>query len=188
MSLLEHPLVAGLIVLFIGSLAPWIWRQFLRADIRLTATVEQGPTTRELGFAEPAIKITISNRSTKDIAIQDVRLMFCGAFGAPVAPEAPSGRTHTRVARSPKARHKGTLVHPRRAAFDPPSQPLSSPTRNRSRGQCEVASKVRDGNWRNICESHLEVLDRVPLRHRLTAALAAPDANASSGPSRRGAD
>ena len=108
MSLLEHPLVAGLIVLFIGSLVPWIWRQFLRADIRLTATVEQGPTTRELGFTEPAFKITISNRSTKDITIQDVRLMFCGAFGAPVAPEAPSGRTHREL---PAVLNPGTKEH-----------------------------------------------------------------------------
>ena len=98
MPLLENPIlakvVAGLTVLVIGSLVPWIWRRYLRLDISLATVVEQGPTTREMGFTEPAIKITISNRSTKDITIQDVRLIFCGAFGAPLTPEAPSGRTH----------------------------------------------------------------------------------------------
>ena len=112
MPLLEHPtiagVVAGLIVLVIGSLVRWIWRRHLRVDISLATVVEQGPTTREMGLTEPAIKITISNRSTKDITIQDVRLMFCGAFGAPVAADAPSGRTHREL---PAVLHPGTKEH-----------------------------------------------------------------------------
>ena len=112
MPLLENPIlanvVAGLIVLLIGSLVTWIWRRYRRLDIRLTAAVEQGPITRELGCTEPAIKITIANRSTKGITIHDVRLMFCGAFGAPVAAEAPSGRTHREL---PAVLNPGTKEH-----------------------------------------------------------------------------
>ena len=95
MSLLEHPIVAPLIVAVIIAVSAWIWRKFFRPEIRIMTATEQGPTNRrELGFTEPAVKITIMNKSSKDITIKDIRLMFCGAFGASVALEAPSGRSH----------------------------------------------------------------------------------------------
>lgn len=74
--------------------ANWVWRRFTSAEIQVLATLEQGPTTRELGFTEPAVKITVMNKSERMLVIKDIRLMFCSEFGASVAPEAPPGRSH----------------------------------------------------------------------------------------------
>ena len=72
----------------------WIRRRFARDRIRVETLLQRGPTSRELGFTETAIKVTVVNESEKAIRIKDVRLMFCGAFGASVAPTAPAGRSH----------------------------------------------------------------------------------------------
>lgn len=94
-SLLEHPIIAGLVVTVIIAVSTWIWAKFFQPEIRIKTAIEQGPTNgRELGFTEPAVKITVMNVSSKDITIKDIRLMFSGAFGASVAPEAPAGRSH----------------------------------------------------------------------------------------------
>ena len=93
MSLLET-VIAGLAVVVITAVGTWIWRKIFRPEIRIIAATEQGPTSLELGFTEPAIKITLTNKSRNEIRIKDVRLMFCGVFGARVAPEAPAGRSH----------------------------------------------------------------------------------------------
>ncbi len=37
----------------------------------MTAT-EPGPTSRELGFTEPAVKITVLNKSSKDVKIKGI--------------------------------------------------------------------------------------------------------------------
>ena len=87
-------IIAGLAVAVIMAVSTWAWRKFLRPEIRIMTATEQGPTSRELGFTETAVKITIWNQSGKDIQIKDIRLMFCGNFGAPVAQEAPPGRSH----------------------------------------------------------------------------------------------
>ena len=97
MSLLEHPIIAGLIVAVIIAVSAWIWRKFFRPEIRIMTATEQGPVSRELGFTEPTVKITVMNKSSKDIQIKDIRLMFCGFFGASVKPEAPAGRSHRRL-------------------------------------------------------------------------------------------
>ena len=96
--MLEHPLIAeitaGLVLAVVVPLGVWLFRRVFRPEIRIVTAIEQGPTTRELGFTEPAVKITLTNKSSKNIQIKDIRLMFCGHFGASIAPEAPAGRTH----------------------------------------------------------------------------------------------
>ena len=101
MSLLEHPIIAGVIAAVIAglillALTPVV-RRILRPEIRVRAAIEKGPTTTALGFTEPAVRITLANKSGRDIQITDVRLMFCGHFGASIAPEAPPGRTHPKL-------------------------------------------------------------------------------------------
>lgn len=87
-------IIAGLIVASLIATISWIWRRFSQGGIRVETTQERGPITRELGFTESAIKITITNESEKEVRINDIRLMFCGSFGTSVAPEAPAGRFH----------------------------------------------------------------------------------------------
>ena len=98
---MDHPIVAtvvgGVILAVLTALGTWLWRRILRPEIRLMATMEAGPTSRELGFTEPAVKITVSNRGSNAVAIKDVRLMFCRGFGAAVAADAPSGRAHAKL-------------------------------------------------------------------------------------------
>ena len=96
MAILEQ-VIAGLVVLVIAALAAWMFRRIFRPEIRIAAATEQGPTSRALGFTEPAVKITLTNRSGEEIRIRDIRLMFCSGFGAPVALEAPPGRSHLKL-------------------------------------------------------------------------------------------
>lgn len=98
MPILEHPIIAAVIAgIVLAVLVPVgirYWQILFRPEIRISIATEQGPTSRELGFTEPAVKITVTNKSNEDIQIKDIRLMFCGVFGASVAPNAPAGRSH----------------------------------------------------------------------------------------------
>ena len=94
MSLLEQ-IIAGLIVVAITALSTWLWRKLFRPELHILSAIEQGPTNRELGFTEPAVKITVVNKSSESIQIKDIRLMFSGDFGVPVLAEAPAGRSHS---------------------------------------------------------------------------------------------
>ena len=90
-------LVVGVVVGIIGNVlydAMKRYLQYARDGIRMEAVLESGPVSREYGFTEKAVKITVANESGTKIGIQDIRLMFCGAYGAPVAPEAPPERSH----------------------------------------------------------------------------------------------
>ena len=80
--------------------------QYARDGIRVEAVLESGPVSREHGFTEKAVKITVANESGTKIGIRDIRLMFCGAYGAPVAPEAPSERSHPEL---PASLDSGTI-------------------------------------------------------------------------------
>lgn len=107
MAILEQ-VIAGLAVLGIAALAVWTFRSIFRPEIRIVAATEQGPTSRELGFTEPAVKVTLTNKSGKEIQIRDIRLMFCRGFGASVVPEAPPGRSHLAL---PASLASGTSDH-----------------------------------------------------------------------------
>lgn len=96
--MLDHPITAtvlgGIILTVILAVARWLFGAVFRPEIRISTEIEQGPTTRELGFTEPAVKVTLANASSKDIQVKDIRLMFCKDFGASIALEAPPGRFH----------------------------------------------------------------------------------------------
>ena len=94
MPLLEHPIIAGLVRAALVPGCAWLFRKVFRPEILIVSAMEKGPTSRELGFTEPAVKITLTNKSRNRIQIKDIRLMFCGHFGASIAPEAPAGRSH----------------------------------------------------------------------------------------------
>ena len=89
--------IAGVILAVVVPFGIWLFRKIFRPEIRITTAVEKGPTTRELGFTEPAVKITLANASSKDIQVKDIRLMFSKHFGASIAPEAPPGRSHAEL-------------------------------------------------------------------------------------------
>ena len=76
------------------SVMNWIRRRCSRGGIRVETKSERGPISRELGFTESAIKITVVNESESAINVRDIRLVFCGTYGAPVAQLAPPGRSH----------------------------------------------------------------------------------------------
>ena len=70
------------------------WRTGLRVSL---VGIESGPTTRALGFTEPALRISVSNTGKRAVRVTDLRLMFSEPFGIPVLPAAPSGRSHPKL-------------------------------------------------------------------------------------------
>ena len=60
----------------------------------IDAKLERGPTSREYGFTETAVKVTLMNDTGQRLTIQDIRLMFSSTHGLPVPPEAPVPRSH----------------------------------------------------------------------------------------------
>ena len=80
---------------FLKEPVAWIRRRLVRKAVRIEAVIERGPVTRRSGFTEPAIKVTVMNESKRSIKIRDIRLMFCGNYGAPVKPRAPEGTFYT---------------------------------------------------------------------------------------------
>ena len=90
----------------------WTWRRGSRGKIRVETRTERGPETRELGFTETAIKITVMNESGSVVSIRDIRLMFCGAYGVPVKLIAPPGRSHPELPASLKSGAEGNWYIP----------------------------------------------------------------------------
>ena len=133
MSILDT-VIAGLAVVSITAVGTWIFRKIFRPEIRVIAAIEQGPTNRELGFTEPAVKITLTNKSGNEIRIRDIRLMFCGAFGAPVTPEAPPGRSHPKL---PVSLASGALDH-----WYIPAEKLSNLLRSLHRSRHNTATEI----------------------------------------------
>ena len=62
--------------------------------IHIEIEEERGPVSREYGFTEKSVKVTVRNQSDRTIEIQDVRLMFTKAYGVPSMIEAPQPRSH----------------------------------------------------------------------------------------------
>ena len=90
----------------------WIWRRSSRGKIRVETRLERGPSTRELGFTESAIKISVVNESVAAITIVDIRLMFSGGYGASVAPLPPPERSHPKLPASIKSGTEGDWYIP----------------------------------------------------------------------------
>ena len=112
MSLLET-VIAGLTVVVITAVSTWIWRQLFRQEIGIMIATEQGPTSRELGFTEPAVKITLMNKSGKEIRIKDIRLMFLWRLRSVRSARSTCGPFPSWVTRQPSLRRGRDLVHPR---------------------------------------------------------------------------
>lgn len=93
---------------FLKEPVAWIRRRLVRKAVRIEAVIERGPVTRRSGFTEPAIKVTVMNESKRSIKIRDIRLMFCGNYGAPVKPRAPEERSHPEL---PMDLDSGTDAH-----------------------------------------------------------------------------
>lgn len=93
---------------FLKESVAWIRRRRVRKAVRIETVIERGPVTRRSGFTEPAIKITVMNESKRSIKIRDIRLMFCGDYGASVAPKAPAERSHPEL---PMDLDSGTDAH-----------------------------------------------------------------------------
>ncbi len=79
--LLVEQIIAGLTVAVITGGSIWLWRDFFRPELQILTVIEQGPTSREFGFTEPAVKITVMNKSSESVQIKDICLIFCGDFG-----------------------------------------------------------------------------------------------------------
>ena len=86
-----------LVLLPVIPVSRWAWRRWTQQGVRVETTITRGPTSRELGFTEDAIKITVMNEGDHKIKIRDVRLMFYGEYGVSVAAEGPPGRCHSRL-------------------------------------------------------------------------------------------
>ena len=79
----------------LGSLVEWFRRRsYARRGVLIETKIEQGPTSREYGFTEPAVRATFNNASGVPIGIRDVRIFLTGDFGIPIEVEAPPPRTH----------------------------------------------------------------------------------------------
>lgn len=72
-------------------------RFHLRRSVRIEITEERGPVSRQYGFTEKSVNVTVKNHSGADMTIEDVRLMFTNAYGAPVLSEAPQPRSHPKL-------------------------------------------------------------------------------------------
>ena len=92
-------IVAGAVLAVLLTLVKdWLWDHLRpQRGVRIEAIEERGPTSRQYGFTERAVRVTVKNESSADISIQDIRLMFTREYGAPVLPEAPPARSHPKL-------------------------------------------------------------------------------------------
>ena len=62
--------------------------------IRIRTEIEPGPTSRQYGFTETAIKVTVVNNSPIAAEIHDIRLMIDKKYGVSLPKDAPVPRHH----------------------------------------------------------------------------------------------
>lgn len=90
--------IGALLGVGLATLKDWLWdRLATYGGIRIEIEEERGPTSREHGFTEKAVKVTVKNQSGVAIEIQDIRLMFTRTHGIPVMPVAPPPRSHSEL-------------------------------------------------------------------------------------------
>ena len=76
------------------SVADWFADRFHpHRGVRFDVVKERGPTSREYGFTEPAVKVTIRNESGDSIQVRDIHLMIDRNYGVPVLKDAPDARS-----------------------------------------------------------------------------------------------
>ncbi len=82
----------------INSAIGWITRKFKDDDrIKIRSEIKLGPTSREYGFTETAIEVTVVNNSPINVEIYSVRLMIDKRFGVPLPDQAPAPRHHDQL-------------------------------------------------------------------------------------------
>ncbi len=125
-------IIVRLAVSAISRASTWIFERRFRPEIHIDSAIEQRPANRELGFTEPVVKITLTNKSWTEVRIRDIRLMFCGVFGASITPEAPRGRSHLELPASLPSGEVGHWYIPAeqlsdllRSLYRPPDAPAS---------------------------------------------------------------
>ena len=84
-------LIAGIASLY------GIYRKFVPNQILIEMEPDKGTDSRSSGFAEPCIKITLTNKSKRSVEIRDVRIMFCRRFGFAIPKFPPGEREHERL-------------------------------------------------------------------------------------------
>lgn len=82
--------LGALLTVTFAALKDWL---LSRRSIRVSVTTARGPTSREYGFTETSLKVTVKNNRSSEVSIQDIRLMFAQEYGLPVT-EAPPPRSH----------------------------------------------------------------------------------------------
>ena len=87
--------IGALLGVALATLRDWLWDRLpTHGGIRIEIGEERGPVSREYGFTQKAVKVTVTNQIDRAIEIQDVRLMFTKTHGVPVMAEAPPPRSH----------------------------------------------------------------------------------------------
>ena len=87
--------VGAMLGVGLATLKDWIWDRLpTQRGIRIEIGEERAPVSREYGFTEKTVKVTVKNQSDRAIEIRDVRLMFTKTHGVAVMAEAPPPRSH----------------------------------------------------------------------------------------------
>ena len=85
---------AAAIIAF-GSVVDWFVGRFHpHRGVRFDVVKERGPASREYGFTEAAVKVTIRNESGHSIQVRNIHLMIDRHYGVPVLKDAPPARSH----------------------------------------------------------------------------------------------
>ena len=92
-NFLVWTVIGALLSAFLG-LVMFKGYQALTKRVHIETDEARGPTTREHGFTESSVRVTIKNDSGEQLSVTDIRLMFCRRYGFPVLTDAPLLRSH----------------------------------------------------------------------------------------------
>lgn len=82
--------LGSLLTVAFTALKDWM---LSRRSIRLSVAEESGPISFEFGFAEKTLKVSIKNRDSSRVKIEEIRIMFAHRFGVSL-PKAPPPHSH----------------------------------------------------------------------------------------------
>ena len=88
--------IIGTVVSFtLRSVVDWFADRFHpHRGVRFDVVKERGPTSREYGFTETAVKVTVRNETGNSIEVRNIHLMIARDYGVPVPKDAPVPRCH----------------------------------------------------------------------------------------------